>query len=83
LRLEDSQVETAERLLKLVAIAAHAAVLTLELLQARDGRSGEPASLAFTAANSAPSMRCTRNTPAGHRGSTTLIRGAAWLGQLG
>ena len=49
LRLEDSQVETAERLLKLVAIAAHAAVLTLQLLQARDGRSGEPASLAFTA----------------------------------
>lgn len=49
LRLEDSQVETAERLLKLVAIAAHAAALTLQLLQARDGRSGEPASVAFTA----------------------------------
>jgi hypothetical protein len=49
LRLEDSQVETAERLLKLVAIATHAAVLTLQLLQARDGRSGEPASVAFTA----------------------------------
>jgi hypothetical protein len=48
LRLEDSQVETAERLLKLVAIAVHAAVLSLQLLQARDGRSGEPASLAFT-----------------------------------
>ena len=39
----------AERLLKLVAIAAHAAAVTLQLLQARDGRSGEPASLAFTA----------------------------------
>ena len=49
LRLEDSQVETAERLLKLVAIAAHAAVITLQLLQARDGRSGEPASLVFSA----------------------------------
>ena len=49
LRLEDSQVETAERLLKLVAIAAHAAAVTLQLLQARDGRSGEPASVAFTA----------------------------------
>jgi hypothetical protein len=47
LRLEDSQVETADRLLKLVAIAAHAAVITLQLLQARDGRSIEPASLAF------------------------------------
>jgi hypothetical protein len=49
LRLEDSQVETAERLLKLVAIAAHAAVITLQLLQARDGRSGEPASVVFSA----------------------------------
>src|SRR5271165_5848744 len=49
LRLEDSQVETAERLLKLVAIATRAAAITLQLLQARDGRSGEPASLAFTA----------------------------------
>ena len=48
LRLEDSQVETAERLLKLVAIATHAAAITLQLLQARDGRSQEPASLAFT-----------------------------------
>jgi hypothetical protein len=47
LRLEDSQVETAERLIKLTAIAAKAAVITLQLLQARDGRSGEPASLAF------------------------------------
>jgi hypothetical protein len=48
LRLEDSQVETAERLLKLVAIATQAAVITLQLLQARDGRSAEPASLALT-----------------------------------
>ena len=35
-RLEDSQVGTAERLLKLVAIAAKAAVITLQLVQARD-----------------------------------------------
>jgi hypothetical protein len=48
LRLEDSQVETAERLLKLVVIATHAAALTLQLLQARDGRSAEPASVALT-----------------------------------
>jgi hypothetical protein len=48
LHLEDSQVEMAERLLKLVAIATHAAVITLQLLQARDGRSGQPASLCFT-----------------------------------
>ena len=48
LRLEDSQIETAERLLKLVAIATHAAVITLQLLQARDGRSAEPASVALS-----------------------------------
>lgn len=47
LKLEDSRLETAERLLKLTAIAAQAAVVTLQLVQARDGRSAEPASLAF------------------------------------
>jgi hypothetical protein len=48
-RLEDSQLATAERLLKLVAIAAKAAVITLQLLQARDGRSHQPVRLAFDA----------------------------------
>ncbi len=48
-KLEDSQVATADRLLKLVAIAAKAAVITIQLLQARDGRSRQPAQLAFDA----------------------------------
>jgi hypothetical protein len=48
-KLEDSQLATAERLLKLVAIAAKAAVITLQLLQARDGRSHQPVRLAFDA----------------------------------
>jgi hypothetical protein len=48
LRLEDSQLETAEGLIKLTAIATKAAVITLQLLQARDGRSVEPASIGFT-----------------------------------
>ena len=47
LQLEDSRIETADRLLKLTAIAAKAAVITLQLVQARDGRSAEPASNAF------------------------------------
>lgn len=47
LQLEDSQLQTAERLIKLTAIAAKAAVTTFQLLQARDGRSHEPASIAF------------------------------------
>ena len=50
LQLEDSQVETAERLLKLTAIAAKAACVTMQLVQARDGRSDAPASLAFASA---------------------------------
>ena len=48
LRLEDSQVETADRLVKLAAIAAKAAIITLQLLQARDVPPSEPASIAFT-----------------------------------
>jgi len=47
LQLEDSQLETAERLIKLTAIAAKAAVTILQLVQARDGRSREPATIAF------------------------------------
>lgn len=47
LQLEDSRIETADRLLKLTAIATKAAVMMLQLVQARDGRSGEPASNAF------------------------------------
>lgn len=46
LKLEDSQVGTADRLLKLVAVAAKAAVITIQLLQARDG-SQQPISVAF------------------------------------
>jgi Transposase DDE domain len=46
-KLEDSQVGTADRLLKLVAIAAKAAVITLQLVQARDGRDRQPVRIAF------------------------------------
>jgi hypothetical protein len=47
LQLEDSRVETAERLLKLAAITTKAACMILQLVQARDGRSAEPASNVF------------------------------------
>jgi hypothetical protein len=47
LRIEDSQLETAERLCKLVAIAASAAATVIQLVQARDGRDNQPASLVF------------------------------------
>jgi hypothetical protein len=49
LRLEHSQIATADRILKLVVIAAKAAVITIQLLQARDGRGHQPVRLAFDA----------------------------------
>jgi len=48
LQLEDSQIETAERLLKLTAIAARAACIIMQLVQARDGQSHQDARIAFT-----------------------------------
>jgi hypothetical protein len=50
LQLEDSQIENAERLIKLTAIAAKAAVTIMQLVQARDGRSDQGAQIAFTPA---------------------------------
>jgi len=49
LRIEDSQLTTADRLCKLIAIAAHAAAIIMQLVQARDGHDDQPASLAFSA----------------------------------
>jgi hypothetical protein len=47
LRLEDSQLATAEGLIKLTAIATKAAAITLQLQQGRDGDADEPASIVF------------------------------------
>jgi Transposase DDE domain len=47
LRLEDSQLETADALMKLTAIAAKAACVILQLVQARDG-GAELASIVFS-----------------------------------
>ena len=63
-RLEDSQVGTADRLLKLVAIAAKAAVITIQLLQARDGRALQPVRLAFDANGVATLAALNRNLEA-------------------
>jgi hypothetical protein len=48
LKLEDSQLESADRLLKLTAIAARAACTIMQLVQARDGTSGQGAQIAFS-----------------------------------
>lgn len=49
-QIEDSQIETSDSLLKLVAIVARAAIITMQLTQARDGLSTLPALLVFSAA---------------------------------
>ena len=48
LRIEDSQLTTADGLCKLIAIAASAAAIVMQLVQARDGHDTQPAALAFT-----------------------------------
>lgn len=50
LQVEASQIDTADRLLKLVTIAAKAACLTLQLVQARDGNDPRAIGIAFTPA---------------------------------
>ncbi len=49
LRIEDSQLETAEGLMKLVAIAAKAAAIVIQLVQARDGSEELAAGAVFSA----------------------------------
>lgn len=46
--LEDSQVEDAERLVKLTAIATHAACVVMQLVQARNGNTEQMADLIFS-----------------------------------
>lgn len=48
LRIEDSQLADADALIKLAAIATRAAAVILQLVQARDGKSREPANNAFS-----------------------------------
>src|SRR5260370_3400854 len=49
LQIEDSQLESANRLMKLVAIAAKAAAVVIQLVQARNGEDILPAGFAFSA----------------------------------
>ncbi len=48
LQLEDSQLDNADRLIKLTAIAARAACTIMQMVQARDGRSAQQAEIAFS-----------------------------------
>lgn len=50
LRIEDSQLETADRLIKLAAVATRAAIVTLQLTQARNGQDELGADVVFSQA---------------------------------
>lgn len=68
LRLEDSQLADAEALIKLTAIATKAAAITLQLLQARDGKADEPASIVF----SEPEIAVLESANTRYQGKTRL-----------
>ena len=69
LQLEDSQLETADGLMKLTAIAAKAACVTLQLVQARDG-GAQPATNVF----SEPEIEVLDKLNATKEGKTALQR---------
>lgn len=90
LRLEDSQVQHADRLIKLTAIAARVAVKVMQLVQARDGTYPVSARLVFSddeidaltaVANTQYKPRTQRQTNPHPHGS---LAWAAWIiGRLG
>lgn len=84
LRIEDSQIDEAEHLIKLVAIACRAAVMTLQLTQARDGETRLPVSAVFDATEQAVLARLNQT----YAGRSTLqtnphppdsLAWAAWI----
>jgi Transposase DDE domain len=88
-RLEDSQIATADRLLKLVAIAAKATVITIQLVQARDGRGHQPVRLVFDANEVATLAALNQNLEAQSKRlknphPSNSLAWAAWIiGRLG
>jgi hypothetical protein len=80
LRLEDSQLASAEVLIKLAAIATKAAAVILQLVQARNGKGGEGAGNAFSRSD----IAVLDSLDASYQGRTVLQRnpyhrhGLAW-----
>jgi Transposase DDE domain len=84
LRIEDSQIESAEGLIKLVAIATTVACIVIQLVQARNGGEELPAEFVFTSeeidalkAISKPLKGRTRLQQNPHRSGT--LAWAAWI----
>jgi hypothetical protein len=83
LGLEDSQMATADRLLKLAAVAAKAACVIMQLVQERDGTHGLAASVAFEEGRSTRSRRSVRRWKERRSGRRTRIRRAVWHARPG
>jgi hypothetical protein len=81
LQIEDSQLETADRLLKLLAIAARAAVVIMQLTQARDGNSSLAAALVFSPAEIATleAVNLSYNRPRPNPHPPLSLPWASWI----
>lgn len=81
LQIEDSQIETADCLIKLVAIAARAAVIIMQLTQARDGASSLEAPVVFSPAEIATleAVNASYSRPRGNPYPRLGLAWAAWI----
>jgi hypothetical protein len=80
IRIEDSQLQTADRLLKLAAIATRAAIVTLQLTQARDGQACLDSALVFSSAelDTLQAVNKTYTSPKSGRRNPYPARSLSW-----
>ena len=83
LRIEDSQIDSADLLIKLIAIATKAAAITIQLLQAREGRADLPASATFDPSQIDAWPPSTPDISNNHRARKTHIPMLRWPGPAG
>ena len=84
LQLEDSQVSTAERLVKLAAVATKAACVDIQLTQGRDGTDQMPASNVFSEAeiDTLAALRPTLEGQTERQRNPHPPRSLAWAGWI-
>ena len=83
LRIEDSQLTTADRLCRLIAIAASAAAIVMQLVQARDGNEKLAADIAFSDGEIELLARSTENVWHDRTARTILTPREPWPGPHG
>ncbi|MBV8094046.1 MAG: transposase [Acetobacteraceae bacterium] len=78
LQLKDCQLASADRLVKLTALATKAACIDIQLTQERDGKHQLPAAAVLPSRKSIPSKRLLRPLKATPSGRRTRIPSTAW-----